>query len=57
VIYVDVEAEKQRSLLAKLGKHKMGKVCLYFKQLADLDRSTLEKLVVGSIAEVRRRHG
>ena len=57
VVYVDVEAETQRSLLGKLGKHKMGKVCLYFKQLADLDRSTLEKLVVGSIAEVRRRHG
>jgi hypothetical protein len=35
----------------------MGKVCLYFKQLADLDRPTLEKLVVGSIAEVKRRHG
>lgn len=57
VVYVDVETEKQRALLAKLGKHKMGKVCLYFKQLADLDRSTLEKLVVGSIAEVKRRHG
>jgi hypothetical protein len=35
----------------------MGKVCLYFKQLADLDESVLEKLVVGSIAEVRRRYG
>jgi Domain of unknown function (DU1801) len=57
VVYVDVEAETQRSLLKKLGKHKMGKVCLYFKQLADLDRSMLEKLVIGSIAEVRRRHG
>jgi hypothetical protein len=57
VVYVLVEGEEQRSLLSKLGKHKMGKVCLYFKQLADLDRSTLEKLVAGSIAEVRRRHG
>ena len=57
VVYVVADGERQRSLLSKLGKHKMGKVCLYFKQLADLDRSTLEKLVVGSIAEVRRRHG
>ncbi|NOT06842.1 MAG: DUF1801 domain-containing protein [Gemmatimonadales bacterium] len=57
VVYVLVEGEKQRSLLSKLGKHKMGKVCLYFKQLADLDRAALEKLVVGSIAEVRRRYG
>ena len=44
-------------MLSKLGKHKMGKACLYFKQLADLDRSALEKLVVGSVAEVRRRYG
>jgi hypothetical protein len=56
VIYVLAEGEEQRSLLAKLGKHRMGKACLYFKQLADLDRSTLEKLVVGSVAEVRRRY-
>jgi hypothetical protein len=57
VVYLLVEGEKQRSLLSKVGKHKMGKVCLYFKRLADLDKSVLEKLVVGSISEVRRRHG
>jgi hypothetical protein len=57
VVYLATEGEAQRSLLAKLGKHKMGKVCLYFKQLADLDRSALEKLVVGSVAEIRRRYG
>ena len=57
VVYLVAEGEEQRSLLSKLGKHKMGKACLYFKQLADLDRSALEKLVVGSVAEVRRRYG
>jgi hypothetical protein len=57
VVYLMAEGEKQRSLLSKLGKHKIGKSCLYFKQLADLDRSALEKLVVGSVADVRRRHG
>ena len=57
VVYLLAEREEQRLLLSKLGKHEMGKVCLYFKQLADLDKSVLEKLVVGSIAEVRRRHG
>jgi hypothetical protein len=57
VVYLVAEGEKQRSLLSKLGKHKMGKTCLYFKQLADLDRLALEQLVIGSIAEVRRRHG
>ena len=57
VVYLVAEGEKQRSLLARLGKHKMSKTCLYFRQLADLDRSVLEKLVVGSVAAVRRRYG
>jgi len=57
VVYVSVEGQAQKALLARLGRHKMGKTCLYFRQLADLDLSVLEKLVVGSIAEVRRRYG
>jgi len=57
VLYVLAEDGKQKSLLSKLGKHKMGKVCLYFKQLADLDKSVLKQLVTNSVAEVRRRHG
>ena len=57
VVYLDAEGEKQRSLLSRVGKHKIGKSCLYFKQLADLDRSVLEKLVVGSIAEAKQRYG
>ena len=57
VVYLSIEGEEQRSLLSKLGKHRTTKTCLYFKQLADLDRSALERLVVGSIAEIRRRYG
>ena len=56
VVYLMAEGEKKRSLLSKLGKHKMGKSCLYFKQLADLDRPTLEKLVAASVADVERRY-
>ena len=57
VVYLMAESKEQRSLLSKLGKHKMGKSCLYFRQLADLDKSALEKLIVGSIADARRRYG
>ncbi len=57
VVYVSVEGERQQALLAKLGKHKMGKVCLYFKRLSDLDFAVLEQLVTNSVAEVKRRHG
>lgn len=56
VVYLLSEGQKQRSLLSKLGKHKMGKSCLYFKQLADLDTSVLEQLVAGSVAAARRRY-
>jgi hypothetical protein len=57
VVYLLADGRKQKSLLSRLGKHKMGKVCLYFKRLADLDKSVLRQLVANSIAEVRRRHG
>jgi hypothetical protein len=57
VVYLMPGGGEQRSLLARLGRHKMGKSCLYFKQLADLDRSVLEKLVVSSMAEARQRYG
>src|SRR5215470_16312125 len=44
VIYL-AEQDERKALLSKLGPHKIGKSCLYFKRLADLDRSVLEKLV------------
>lgn len=57
VIYLDAESDEQRALLSRLGKHSMGKSCLYFKRLSDLDGSVLEQLVINSIAEVERRYG
>jgi hypothetical protein len=57
VLYVLVEATEQKLLLSQLGKHKRGKVCLYFKRLSDLDYSVLEKIVANSVAEVKRRFG
>ena len=57
VVYLMAEGPEGRALLSKLGKHRMGKSCLYFKQLADLDKSVLEKLVAVSVAGVKRRHG
>ena len=56
VVYLMTEGQQQRSLLSRLGKHRTGKVCLYFKQLADVDESVLEKLIAGSVADIRRRY-
>ena len=57
VLYLDVENASQQALLGRLGKHSMGKSCLYFKQLADLDRPVLEQLVAGSVASLQQRYG
>lgn len=56
VIYVVADTAEQVERLARLGKHKMGKSCLYFKRLADLDVDVLEALIAGSVAEVERRY-
>jgi len=57
VVYLVADGDEQKSLLSKLGKHRMSKACLYFKQLADRDKLVLEQLVAGSVAAVRRRYG
>jgi hypothetical protein len=43
-----------KALAAKLGKHKVGKGCLYINKLDDVDRAVLRKLVEHSIAEIRK---
>lgn len=47
----------QQELLSRLGKHKTGKGCLYVRRFSDVDPNILEQLVVGAVAERRRRHG
>ena len=56
VVYLVAESADQREQLGQLGKHKMGKACLYFKRLADLDTRVLEALVSASVAETKKRH-
>jgi hypothetical protein len=57
VVYLSCDGDERKALLLKLGKHKMSKSCLSFKRLADLDKSVLEQLIAGSIADVKKRYG
>jgi hypothetical protein len=50
------EEPATQALLAQLGRHKIGKACLYLRKLADVQLPVLEQLVVRSVAEVRRRY-
>jgi hypothetical protein len=40
-------------LLQKLGKHSVGKGCLYIRRLADIDLPTLKKLIGASVKKKR----
>jgi hypothetical protein len=57
VVYIMGTGDDQEALLAKLGPHRMGKACLYLKRLEDVDLKVLEKLITGSVRELKARHG
>lgn len=48
-LYIMSGFSKYEELLDKLGKHKIGKSCLYVKTLGDIDMSVLEELIEASI--------
>lgn len=56
VVYIAEEFEAREKLLEELGKHRTGKVCIYFKRLTDIDVVVLEELVKASVAEVKKRY-
>ncbi len=45
VVYLMPRFKDREKLLAKLGKHSIGKSCLYIKRLDDVDQTVLEALV------------
>lgn len=55
-LYVMAGFSEYGDLLAKLGKHKTGKSCLYIKRLADVDVGVLREVVERSVAWIRARY-
>ena len=53
-LYLNLSEDWNEDLLAKLGKHKLGKGCLYIKRLSDVDEKVLEKLIKKSVENIRR---
>jgi hypothetical protein len=56
VVYIAPGFEGRDVLLAKLGKHRTGKVCVYIRRLANIDLKALETLVAQSVAYTKRRY-
>lgn len=55
-IYLIGDISQESGLLAQLGKHKMGKSCLYVRRLGGIDLSVLEQLVEISYREIKVRY-
>lgn len=52
-LYPDYNKPETKKLLSKLGRHRHGKSCLYFRRLSDLDTGVFEQLVKRSVKIVR----
>jgi hypothetical protein len=54
VLYLGPVIEDAK-LMAKLGRHKTGKGCLYINKLDDVDRTVLRRLIRKAATDARRR--
>lgn len=56
VLYILTEDPGQGEQLARLGKHKTGKSCLYINKLADVDMNVLEEMTSGALAHMNAKY-
>jgi hypothetical protein len=56
VLYVMPGYEDKDEILGRLGKHRIGKSCLYVNKLADVDLDVLEEIVATGVEEMRDRY-
>jgi hypothetical protein len=55
-IYFPSQEAQREALLARLGKHKIGKACLYVKRFDDINLEVLEELVRMSVDALRAHY-
>ena len=55
-LYIMPGFSKYGGLLEKLGRHRLGKSCLYIKRLADIDLEVLRELVTRSVEDIREKY-
>ena len=53
MLYLNIGEGWDENLLSKLGKHKLGKGCLYFKRLSDVDETILAELIEKSVESAK----
>ncbi len=55
-IYIPGGFDEHEELLNKLGKHTLGKGCLYIKKLEDVDAKVLKELVTRSVKKMAKTY-
>lgn len=55
-LYITMDATAHPELMKKLGKHTIGKGCIYVKRLSDINMDTLEELARTSYAELKDQY-
>jgi len=53
-LYIMAGFDHYDELMARLGKHKTGKSCLYINKLADIDTAVLQELIAQSVAHMKK---
>lgn len=56
-LYIMPGADRFQAELNKLGKHKLGKSCLYINQLRDVNLDVLRTLISKAVHYMREKHG
>jgi hypothetical protein len=56
VVYVLPGYDDISEQLSRLGKHRIGKSCLYINQLADVDLDVLEQVVADGVARMQENY-
>ncbi|MFG6463387.1 DUF1801 domain-containing protein [Roseateles sp. DXS20W] len=52
-LYLNANGAGRAALLARLGRHREGKGCVYIKRLADVDAGVLAELCDAALRELR----
>jgi len=55
-VYIMPGFSSYEKMLKSLGKHKVGKSCLYINKLADIDLTVLRKLVKISVKDMQKKY-
>lgn len=55
-IYIMPGYRDMSEKLERLGKHKIGKSCLYINKLADIDLAVLEEIIADGVAYMRANY-